>query len=131
MAHAIVEWTDNLAADGFEIRPVLELIARKMRDAGGVFPIGGIRIRGVRLTDYVVADGAGDDAFVNVFVLMGAGRDAEFKRTFFGELFDELRQQLQPLFDRRFLSLSMYVNEADEAASFKQNNIHTRFRTTS
>ena len=83
MAHAIVEWTDNLEADGFEIRPVLELIARAMREADGVFPWGGIRVRGIRLTDYVIADGLGDDAFINVTVKMGPGRSAEFKTAFF------------------------------------------------
>jgi hypothetical protein len=40
MAHAVVEWTDNLEKDGFAVRPLLELIAREMREADGVFPWG-------------------------------------------------------------------------------------------
>jgi len=112
MAHAVVEWTDNLATDGFEIRPLLSLIAAEMRDADGVFPLGGIRVRGIRLEDYVIADDTDQDAFVNIRVLMGAGRPAEFKGAF----------------ERRYLALSMYIDEADEAGSFKHNNIHHRFR---
>jgi 5-carboxymethyl-2-hydroxymuconate isomerase len=128
MAHAIVEWTDNLEADGFEIRPVLELIARAMREADGVFPWGGIRVRGIRLTDYVIADGLGDDAFINVTVKMGPGRSAEFKTAFFTALFDQIKAHTADLFARRSLALSLYVEEADEAGSFKHNNIHKRFR---
>jgi 5-carboxymethyl-2-hydroxymuconate isomerase len=128
MAHAIVEWTDNLEADGFAIRPLLELIARAMREADGVFPWGGIRIRGIRLTDYVIADDSGGDAFINITVKMGAGRSAEFKQAFFTGLFDQIKAHLAGLFDTRFLALSLYVEEADEAGSFKHNNLHKRFR---
>jgi len=128
MAHAVVEWTDNLATDGFEIRPLLSLIAAEMRDADGVFPLGGIRVRGIRLEDYVIADDTDQDAFVNIRVLMGAGRPAEFKGAFFRRLFAAVKLHLEPLFERRYLALSMYIDEADEAGSFKHNNIHHRFR---
>ncbi|MGH6616646.1 5-carboxymethyl-2-hydroxymuconate Delta-isomerase [Sphingomonas sp.] len=128
MAHAVVEWTDNLAAEGFAVKPLLSLIAAAMRDADGVFPPGGIRARGIRLEDYVIADDSGQDAFVNITIRMGAGRSAEFKAAFFGGLFAEVKAHLEPVFERRYLALSMYVDEADEAGSFKHNNIHTRFR---
>lgn len=128
MAHAVVEWTDNLEADGFQIRPLLALIARHMRDSDGVFPVGGIRIRGVRLTDYVIADDSGEDAFINISVLMGAGRSAQFRTEFFDHLFEAVAALLQPIFERRALALSMYVHEADEAGSWKKNNIHQRLR---
>lgn len=128
MAHATVEWTDNLEADGFEIRPLLSLIAKQMGDAGGIFPVGGIRVRGLRLTDYVVADDGGDDAFVNIAVLMGAGRSEEFRREFFDNLFAVINDYLKPIMDRRYMAISMYVNEADPAASWKVNNIHQRLK---
>ena len=127
MAHAIVEWTANLA-DEADIRGLLELIAATMRDSGGVFPWGGIRVRGIRLDDYVVADGKADDAFVNITVKMGAGRSVEFKREFFSRLFEAVKAHFAELFERRYLALSLYVEEADEAGSFKHNNIHKRFR---
>ena len=128
MAHAIVEWTDNLEADGFTARPLLELVARAMRDTDGVFPWGGIRVRGVRLTDYVIADDSGHDAFINITVKMGAGRDAAWKANFFTALFDQIKAHLADLFDARYLALSLYVEEADEHGSFKHNNLHARFR---
>jgi len=128
MAHAIVEWTDNLEADDFAIRPLLELIAKAMREADNTFPWGGIRVRGIRLTDYVIADDTGQDAFVNISVKMGAGRSVAFKQAFFAALFDQIKAHLAHLFERRFLALSLYVDEADEAGSFKYNNLHVRFR---
>ena len=127
MAHAIVEWTDNLEGEA-DIRGLLELIAAAMRDSGGVFPWGGIRVRGIRLSDYVIADGKADDAFVNITVRMAAGRPAEFKQAFFAGLFDQVKAHFADLYARRYLALSMYVEETDEAGSFKHNNLHARFR---
>ncbi len=127
MAHAIVEWTANLEGKA-DIKGLLELIASSMRDSGGVFPWGGIRVRGIRIDDYVIADGAADDAFVNVTVKMGAGRSPEFKREFFGKLFEAMKAHFAAVYESRYLALSMYVEEADEAGSYKHNNIHKRFR---
>lgn len=79
----------------------------------------------------MIADGKGDDAFVNITVKMGAGRPAEFKARFFGELFEKVKVHFAALYERRFLALSLYVEEADEAGSFKHNNIHKRFRKDS
>ena len=56
MAHAVVEWTSNLEGEA-DIHGLLELIAAAMRNSGGVFPWGGIRVRAIRLDDYVIADG--------------------------------------------------------------------------
>jgi len=130
MAHAVVEWTSNLEGEA-DIRGLLELIAAAMRNSGGVFPWGGIRVRAIRLDDYVIADGKADDAFVNVTVKMGAGRSAEFKQAFFTDLFEQIKAHFAELYSRRYLALSLYVEEADEADSFKHNNIHKRFKKDS
>ena len=130
MAHAIVEWTANLEGEA-DIHGLLELIAAAMRDSGGVFPWGGIRVRAIRLDDYVIADGKADDAFVNITVKMGAGRSAEFKRQFFSALFERIKAHFAQLYDKRYLALSLYVEEADAASSFKHNNIHRRFKKDS
>jgi 5-carboxymethyl-2-hydroxymuconate isomerase len=127
MAHITVEWTDNLAEEG-NIRGLLELIAAEVRNTGGVFPIGGIRVRGIRLTDYVIADGKEDDAFVHITAKIGRGRSDEFKSQFFSKLFDKVKAHFSELSSRRYLALSLYVEEADEAGSFKQNNIHARLK---
>jgi 5-carboxymethyl-2-hydroxymuconate isomerase len=126
MAHATVEWTANLEGD-FDLQGLLQLIAQDMREnAQGVFPVGGIRVRGIRLTDYVIADGLGkDDGFINIDVKMGAGRSAEFRKAYFAALFDRIRDHLGDLFDRRPVALSLYVEEAE---GWKHNSIHDRLR---
>jgi 5-carboxymethyl-2-hydroxymuconate isomerase len=124
MAHVIVEWTANLA-DDLDVDAVLRLIAEALRErAGGAFPVGGIRVRGLRTDAYVIADGTNpEDAFIDIRVLMGAGRSSEFRKGFFDALFAEVRENLGDLFERRPLALSMYV---DEAEGWKHNSIHGR-----
>lgn len=126
MAHATVQWTDNLEQD-LDLHALLKLIAAEMAErSDGVFPAGGIRVRGIKITDYVIADGKGpDDAFINVDVLMGAGRSAEFKRAFFDQLFARITEFLGDLFERRPLALSLYVFESE---GWKQNSIHKRLK---
>jgi 5-carboxymethyl-2-hydroxymuconate isomerase len=124
MPHCTVEYTDNLAADG-DIPGLLRKLADKLCGSG-IFPKGGVRVRALRLSEYVVADGAGDDAFVHLTVKIGAGRPAEVRAQFFGEFFAIVEQHFEALFARRGLALSLYVEEVDEAGSFKRNNLHQR-----
>lgn len=127
MPHLIVEYTDNLAQDG-DIPGLLRKLACKLADSDGVFPVGGVRVRATRLTEYVIADGEDDYAFVNATAKIGPGRPESFKREFFGAVFEIIKAHFADLMERRYLALSLYVEEADEAGSFKQNNIHLKFR---
>lgn len=129
MAHATVEYTANIEG-AFDLDGLLALIARHMREeADGVFPVGGIRVRGIRLDHYVIADGKGaDDAFLNIDVKMGVGRSVEFRRAYFDALFEVVRTFLEPVFTARPFALSMYVEEAD---GWKSNTIHKRLQKES
>jgi 5-carboxymethyl-2-hydroxymuconate isomerase len=127
MPHAIVEYSGNLAANG-DIPRLLEALAAEMRATDGVFPIGGIRVRAVRYDEYVVADGDPENAFVVVTFKIGPGRSDAFKAEFFPRAFDALKAHFADQFDRRPLSLALYVEELDEAGSFKHNNIHQRLK---
>ena len=127
MPHAIVEWTDNLERDGFQIRGLLQLINAEMRAAGDAFPIGGIRVRAIKLTDYVVADGEDDYAFVNITFKIGKGRSDDFKKEFFAALFEKVKAYFAEITARRYLALSLYFEEL-ESPNWKQNNIHAKFK---
>jgi len=127
MPHCIVEYTDNLGQDA-AIPDLLEKLAAKFRDSDGVFPTGGVRVRAIRLTEYVVADGKGDDAFVNITAKIGPGRDSDFKKQFFKQMFDMVKEHFKQTFASRSFALSLYVEEADENGSFKENNIHARLK---
>lgn len=126
MAHATIEYTANLVGR-FDLSGLLSLIAAHMREkADGVFPVGGIRVRAIRLDDYVIADDQGaDDAFVNIDVKMGVGRSAAFRQTYFDALFTAARGFLEPVFAERPFALSMYVEEAE---GWKANTIHHRLK---
>ena len=96
----------------------------------GVFPIGGIRSRAIELTDYRIADGGADDAFVHVTVKIGAGREEAVKKKAFDALFETMKAHFADLYAKRYLALSMEIAEFSEAGTYKHNNIHARFRKT-
>lgn len=126
MAHVTIEWTDNLEGE-FDLRSLMEMIADDMAgNSGGIFPVGGVRVRAYRLADYVIADNKGpDDAFINIEVKMGGGRSEEFRKTYFDALFARVSDHLGDLFERRPTALTLYVAEAD---GWKKNSIHTRLK---
>jgi 5-carboxymethyl-2-hydroxymuconate isomerase len=127
LAHAVVEYTDNLGPEA-DIPGLLAKIAKAMREADGVFPWGGIRVRAIKLTEYVIADGEDDYAMVNTTIKMGAGRPPEFKTAFFAALFEIKKAHFSSLYDKRYLALSMYVEELDESGAFRHNNLHAKFK---
>ncbi|NML27396.1 5-carboxymethyl-2-hydroxymuconate Delta-isomerase [Zoogloea dura] len=127
MPHLIYEYTDNLKAEG-DIPGLLRKTNQVVLAQGGVFPIGGIRARAICLTDYCVADGSADDAFVHLTFKMGAGRTAEEKQKVGDELFAMLKDHFAELFARRGLALSMEIVEFSEAGTWKHNNIHARYK---
>ncbi|RJF78301.1 5-carboxymethyl-2-hydroxymuconate Delta-isomerase [Azospirillum cavernae] len=127
MPHLIVEHTDNLAEEA-AIPDLLRKANAVLIAQNGVFPIGGIRSRAVRLTDYCVADGAADDAFVHLTLKIGAGRTAEQKQAAGDALFAMVTEHFAALFARRFLALSLEIQEFSEAGTWKQNNIHPRYK---
>lgn len=130
MPHCIVEYTDNLVSDNI-IPRFLEELAVKFRSRGDIFPVGGLRIRAIRLNEYIIADGRDDYAFVNVTVKIGPGRDLDFQKQFFSETFDIMKSHFSSLFASRPLALSLYVEEASKNGSFKANSIHAHMKSTS
>ncbi|GIN20752.1 MAG TPA: 5-carboxymethyl-2-hydroxymuconate isomerase [Bacillus bacterium] len=126
MPHVIVEYTDNIK-DEAEIGTLLEKINQSLIDSGGVFPIAGIRSRAIELKDYVVADGTEDDAFVHVALKIGGGRSEEELTVACDKLFDVVKEHFSDLFEKRYLALSMEVEEFSRP-TYKQNNIHKRYK---
>lgn len=127
MPHLIVEYSSNL-----EAQMDLDGLMTKLRDravASGVFPLGGIRVRGERRDRYVVADGAPENGFVHLTARIGHGRDAETRRAAAQALFEVLASHMQPIFDERGLGLSFEMVEVDPVTSLKKNNLHERLRS--
>ncbi len=126
MPHLIVEYSSNL-----EAQMDLDGLMTKLRDravATGVFPLGGIRVRGERRDRYLVADGAPGNGFVHLTARIGHGRDAETRRAAAAALFEVLSNHMQPIFDERGLGLSFEMVEVDPLTSLKKNNLHDRLQ---
>lgn len=130
MPHLIFEVTDNLDAAEADVKSLLKKANQVLIDQGGVFPIGGIRSRVVWLHDYCVADGTVDDAFVHVTLKIGAGRSEEAKKKTGDELFAMICAHFAAIYAKRTLALSMEIVEFSESGTWKQNNIHARYKKT-
>ena len=126
MAHFIVEYTHNITADA-DI-PGLLRKANEALIAQQVYPIGGIRSRAIELTDWRMADGAEDYAFVHATFKLGAGRAREIRQRTGDALFEVMKTHFAGLYARRYLALSLEIYEFDEAGTWKHNNVHARFR---
>jgi len=127
MPHFVVEFTANLEAEG-DIPGLLEKVNDTLIAQGGVFPIGGIRSRAIRLDHYRMADGEADYAFVHARLQIGAGRDAATRQRVGDQLFEVIRSHFAGLYEKRYLALSMELTEFSEAGTWKHNNVHARFR---
>jgi 5-carboxymethyl-2-hydroxymuconate isomerase len=127
MPHFNVENTANLEHEG-ELPGLLQKINAAMIAQGGVFPIGGIRSRAIRLDCYRMADGEADYAFVHATLKIGAGRDEATRKRAGDALFEVMKSHFAALYDKRYLALSMEIAEFSEAGTWKHNNVHARFK---
>jgi 5-carboxymethyl-2-hydroxymuconate isomerase len=126
MPHIVVEYTSNIAAEA-RIPQLLAGINRVLMAQGGVYPTAGIRSRAIALTDYCIADGADDYAFVHTTLKIASGRPEDVKKKTCDELFTMIKAHFAELFERRYLALSLELYEFGEHGTYKHNNIHKRF----
>jgi 5-carboxymethyl-2-hydroxymuconate isomerase len=129
MPHLTFEYTANLEAEG-DLPGLLEKANAVLIGQQGVFPIGGVRSRAIRLEHYRMADGAADYAFVHATLKIGAGRDAATRQRIGDQLFEAMKRHFAALYETRYLALSLEIAEFSEAGTWKQNNVHARFRKT-
>ena len=123
MPHFIVEYTSNIKSEA-RIPQLLAKVNEIIIAQGGVFPTGGIRSRAIEVTEYCIADGQADYAFVHCNLKIGAGRAEAVKKKVCDELFAAIKDHFADLFSRRYLALSLELNESSQAGAYKHNNIH-------
>ncbi|PYZ94830.1 5-carboxymethyl-2-hydroxymuconate isomerase [Salipaludibacillus keqinensis] len=129
MPHFILEYTDNLKAEG-EIRSLLKKVNDVIIAQNGTFPTAGIRSRAIEVTDYVVADGTEDDAFVHALLKIGGGRSDKEKKKVSDEIFAAMTEHFSNFFEKRYLALSFELQEF-QSQTHKKNNIHKRYHAKS
>lgn len=127
MPHFIVEYTNNIKTEA-NIPLLLEKANKILISKSPLFPVGGIRSRAIELKDYYIADGEEDYAFVHATLKIGAGRSEDEKKATCEELFSAMKDHFAELYNNRYLALSMELFEFSEAGTYKQNNIHGRFK---
>lgn len=127
MPHFIVEYTDNIKEES-NIAMLFKDVHNVLIARDTIFPIGGLRSRAIELKDYRVADGLEDDAFIHAVLKIGAGRSEEIKKEICEAIFEVMKEHFALLLSTRYLALSMELIEFSEAGTYKQNNIHSRFK---
>ena len=87
MPHVMVEYTDNLTPHT-DIQSLLNKMSQVLIELGDTYPVGGIRVRAHKVTEYRIADGKEEDAFVHAILKIGKGRSEEAKQATCEKLFE-------------------------------------------
>ena len=122
MPHFIAEYTDNIEQQA-DLPGLFEKVHATLGDSG-VFPLGGIRSRGVRLDTWRMADGKHDYAFVHMTLKVGHGRDLATREAVAQAVFAVITEHFADLQAQRLLALSFEMIELHPQLNFKQNNVH-------
>lgn len=129
MPHFIMEYSANLD-DDLNIPDLFEKL-NETAIATGVFPIGGIRTRAIRCEHYRIGEGDPDNTFVHLTAKVGSGRDAAVLKDAADQVFATFTEQLQPVFDRRYMSIGFEMIELHPVLNYKKNNIHAKIANRS
>ena len=129
MPHFIAEYSANLE-DSIEFQDLFEMVNHFLGGTG-IFPLGGIRSRAIRMDKFRMADAKHDYAFVHMTLKVGSGRDLETRQRVATELFEKIDAFFQPLKDQRLLAISFEMTELDPVLNFKYNNIHQFLKNNS
>jgi 5-carboxymethyl-2-hydroxymuconate isomerase len=119
MPHLTLEYSDNLS---FEIQPLLARLHSELVATGAVH-LKGLKSRAVRRTDYRIADGNPDYAFVAVNLLIREGRPPGVQREFARRVMDVLKEAFGDRFEDGYLSLSVDIKEMREGIALTFHNI--------
>ena len=122
MPHLYVEYSAN-TEEKLDIDGLLDTLYGTALDSG-VFPLGGIRVRGQRIENYRIADCAPENAYIHVTALLGFGRPLDVRRSVGEALFAALCGYCEQCVSQHPLALSLTMQELHPELNFKQNNLH-------
>ena len=124
MPHVVVEYSANLEG---EVEP-MRLVAAVHRAvlSQPVFEALGTRTRAARREHFLVADGDPTHAFVAVTARIAPGRSLAARQQASQAIFDALNAELESVYKRRGLLLSVEVTELDASAMTRRNSLRER-----
>ena len=119
MPHLTLEYTDNLDFD------VQQLLARLHSElvATGAIKLKALKSRAVRHSEYRIADGNPEYAFVSVNLLIRAGRPIEVQKDMTQRIMTVLKETFSARFENGYLSLSVDIKEMREGVALTFHNI--------
>jgi 5-carboxymethyl-2-hydroxymuconate isomerase len=132
MPHLVVLYSANLESET-DMTALCRRLADAMlsvRDEQGqqVYPTGGVRVFAYPASHYAVADGQRDYAFVYLNLRMGRGRGAAVKQRAGETLLAAAKVHFEPLFTKRYIGLTLQIDEGQEVFDAKHSTIHPLFR---
>jgi 5-carboxymethyl-2-hydroxymuconate isomerase len=119
MPHLTLEYTGNLE---FEIQPLLARLHAELA-ATGAINLKGLKSRAVRHSDYRIADGNPEYAFVHVSLLIREGRPVEVQKDAAQRVMNVLKETFGQRYESSYLSLSVDIKEMREGIAMTLHNI--------
>jgi len=119
MPHLTLEYTDNIEVD---VQPLLGRLHEEIV-ASGAINLKGIKSRAIKHTQYRIADGDPDYAFVHVVLLIREGRPIEVQQDVTQRVMKVLKETFGHLFVMRKLSLSVDLKEMRDGIALTEHNI--------
>jgi 5-carboxymethyl-2-hydroxymuconate isomerase len=119
MPHLTLEYTDNIE---FDVQPLLARLHEEVV-ATSAINLKGIKSRAIKHTQYRIADGDPDYAFVHVSLLIREGRPIEVQKDATQRVMKVLKETFEILFEKRKLSLSVDLKEMRDGIALTDHNI--------
>src|SRR5918995_698608 len=119
MPHLTLEYSDNIEVD---VQPLLARLHEEVV-ATGAINLKGIKSRAIRHTQYRIADGDPQYAFVHVGLLIREGRPAEIQKEATRRVMAVLKETFGHRFENAYLSLSVDIKEMREGIALTEHNI--------
>jgi 5-carboxymethyl-2-hydroxymuconate isomerase len=131
MPHLVILYTKNLDEES-DMTRLCRALADAMigiRDEAdkAVFPTGGVRVLAYPAAHSAVADGQRDYAFVYLNLRMGRGRSAQVKTVTGEQLVAVARAHFAAQFAKRYIGVTLQIDEGQEAFDAKESTIHPLF----
>ena len=119
MPHLTLEYTDNLE---FDAQPLLARLHSELV-ATGAINLRGLKSRAVCQSEFRIADGNPEYAFVHVNLLIREGRPIEVKKDASKRVLGALKETFGERFEHGYLSLSVDIKEMRDEIALTHHNI--------
>jgi len=119
MPQLTLEYTDNL---DFNVQALLARLHSELV-ATGAINLKGLKSRAIRLTEYRIADGNPNYAFVHVNLLIREGRPVEVQKYAAQRVMDVLKETFGDRFEKGYMSVSVDIKEMRDGIAQTYHNI--------